>query len=80
MILKGKVHKFGDDINTDDIIAAQYLVTIDAKELGRHCMETIRSDFSSKVKPGDIIELEIEGIGILRNRVGQKPPNRDFKR
>ncbi len=55
MIIKGRVHKFADDINTDDIIAAKYLVSTDAKELGKHCMESIRPDFTAKVKPGDII-------------------------
>lgn len=55
MILKGKVHKLGDDINTDDIIAAKYLVSSDAKELGKHCMETIDPKFSQAVSPGDII-------------------------
>ncbi len=55
MIIKGRVHKFADDINTDDIIAAKYLVSSDEKELGRHCMETIAPDFSAKVSPGDII-------------------------
>jgi len=55
MIIKGKVHKFGDDINTDDIIAAKYLVTNDAKELGSHCMENIAPDFIKSVSPGDII-------------------------
>jgi 3-isopropylmalate/(R)-2-methylmalate dehydratase small subunit len=55
MIIKGRVHKFGDDINTDDIIAAKYLNTTDAKELGRHCMETIASDFVKNVSSGDII-------------------------
>ena len=55
MIIKGKVHKFGDDINTDDIIAAKYLVSTDPKELGKHCMETISPDFSQAVSPGDII-------------------------
>ena len=55
MIIKGKVHKFGDDVNTDDIIAAKYLVTTDEKELGRHCMENIAPDFVTKVHPGDII-------------------------
>jgi 3-isopropylmalate/(R)-2-methylmalate dehydratase small subunit len=55
MILKGKVHKFGDDINTDDIIAAKYLVSTDAQELGKHCMETIRANFIQSVSPGDII-------------------------
>lgn len=55
MIIKGKAHKFDDDINTDDIIAAKYLVSTDAKELGRHCMESIRPDFLSKISPQDII-------------------------
>jgi len=32
------------------------------------------------IQPGDIIELEVEGIGILRNRVGEKPPKRVFTR
>lgn len=55
MILKGKVHKFGDDVNTDDIIAAKYLVTTDPLELGKKCMETIAPDFSKEVARGDII-------------------------
>lgn len=55
MIIKGKVHKLGDDINTDDIIAAKYLVSTDARELGKHCLESVRPDFVSKVNTGDII-------------------------
>jgi len=55
MIIKGKVHKFGDNINTDDIIAAKYLVSTDERELGKHCMENIAPDFVSKVNKGDII-------------------------
>ena len=55
MIIKGKVHKFGDDINTDDIISAKYLVSTDPKELGSHCMEAIAPDFVKKVQPGDIM-------------------------
>jgi len=55
MVIKGKVHKFADDINTDDIIAAKYLVSTDAVELGKRCMETINPNFSQAVTPGDII-------------------------
>ncbi len=55
MLIKGKVHKLGDDINTDDIISAKYLVSTDAKELGRHCLESLKPDFAGKVNPGDII-------------------------
>jgi 2-keto-4-pentenoate hydratase/2-oxohepta-3-ene-1,7-dioic acid hydratase in catechol pathway len=32
------------------------------------------------IRPGDVIELEVEGIGILKNRVGEKPPRRTFRR
>jgi 3-isopropylmalate/(R)-2-methylmalate dehydratase small subunit len=55
MLLKGKVHKFGNNINTDDIIAAKYLISTDEKELGRHCMENIAPGFSHKVGKADII-------------------------
>lgn len=55
MILKGKTHKFGDDVNTDDIIAAKYLVTTDPVELGKKCMETIAPDFVKQLAKGDII-------------------------
>lgn len=54
-MVKGKVWKFGDNINTDDIIAARYLNTIDEKQLAAHCMETIMPDFPKKVQKGDII-------------------------
>jgi len=54
-MIKGKVHKFGNNINTDDIIAAKYLVSTDDKELGKHCMENISPNFSVKVNKGDII-------------------------
>lgn len=55
MIFKGRAWKFGDDINTDGIIPAKYLVTTDAKELGAHCLEGIDAEFSKKVSKGDII-------------------------
>jgi 3-isopropylmalate/(R)-2-methylmalate dehydratase small subunit len=79
MILKGKAHKFSDDINTDDIIAAKYLVTTDPVELGKKCMETITPDFTKQAAKGDIIAagknfgcgssrehapLAIKGLGI----------------
>jgi len=55
MIIKGKVHKFGNNINTDDIIAAKYLDSQDLKFLGSKCMENINRDFAKSVKKGDII-------------------------
>ncbi|MFH1715333.1 MAG: 3-isopropylmalate dehydratase small subunit [Elusimicrobiota bacterium] len=51
----GKVHKYGDNVNTDEIIPARYLNTSDSKELAAHCMEDIDKDFPKNVKPGDII-------------------------
>ncbi|MCL6635629.1 MAG: 3-isopropylmalate dehydratase small subunit, partial [Peptococcaceae bacterium] len=55
MELKGKVWKFGSDVDTDAIIPARYLNTSDPGELASHCMEDADPDFPSKVKPGDII-------------------------
>lgn len=52
---KGRSHKFGDDVNTDEIIPARYLNTTNREELARHCMEDADKDFAKKVKPGDII-------------------------
>ena len=55
MQINGKVWKFGDDIDTDVIIPARYLVTIDPSELAAHCMEDIDPEFAGKVQPGDVI-------------------------
>jgi len=55
MKLKGKVFKYGDNVDTDVIIPARYLNTSDPAELAKHCMEDIDKDFASKVEPGDII-------------------------
>ncbi len=55
MRLKGRVFKFGDNINTDEIIPARYLNTIDPDILGSHCMEDADPKFAKKVKKGDII-------------------------
>ena len=55
MILKGKAHKFGNNINTDEIIPARYLNTIDPKILGQHCMEDADAAFVKNINKGDII-------------------------
>ncbi len=55
MKLRGKVWKFGDNIDTDVIIPARYLNTSDPKELAKHCMEDADHEFVKKLKPGDII-------------------------
>lgn len=51
----GTVLKYGDNVDTDVIIPARYLNTIDKKELASHCMEDIDKDFTKKVKQGDIM-------------------------
>lgn len=55
MELKGKVWKFGADVDTDAIIPARYLNTSDPDELAKHCMEDADPGFAAKVRPGDII-------------------------
>jgi len=54
-MLKGKVHKYGADVNTDVIIPARYLSLSEPAELAKHCMEDIDKEFVNRVKSGDII-------------------------
>jgi len=54
-MLKGKVHKYGADVNTDVIIPARYLNLSEPAELAEHCMEDIDPEFLSRVKPGDVM-------------------------
>lgn len=56
--VKGRVHKYGDNVDTDVIIPARYLNTASHKELAAHCMEDIDKDFVSNVKEGDIMVAE----------------------
>ena len=55
MNIKGKAWKFGDDIDTDAIIPARYLISTDPQFLAAHCMEDADAEFPAKVKAGDII-------------------------
>lgn len=56
--VKGKVHKYGDNVDTDVIIPARYLNTASHKELAAHCMEDIDKEFVNNVKSGDIMVAE----------------------
>ena len=67
MKVKGSVHKFGDNVDTDVIIPARYLNKSDEAWLASHCMEDIDADFVNKVKPGDIMVAQANfGCGSSR--------------
>lgn len=55
MKTQGHVFKYGDNVDTDVIIPARYLNTADAKELAKHCMEDIDTEYVNNVQPGDIM-------------------------
>ena len=55
MKFRGKVWKFGDNIDTDAIIPARYLTTSDPDSLAAHCMEDADPEFVKKISVGDII-------------------------
>jgi 3-isopropylmalate/(R)-2-methylmalate dehydratase small subunit len=52
---RGRVFKYGDNVDTDVIIPARYLNNPEPEILAQHCMEDIDKDFVKKVKKGDII-------------------------
>jgi len=56
MKLKGKAHKFGDDVNTDYIISGRYkFKTLDMNELAKYVMEDLDPGFYKKIQKGDFI-------------------------
>ena len=55
MQAKGRVFKYGDNVDTDVIIPARYLNITDGFELAKHCMEDIDKDFVKNVQSGDIM-------------------------
>ena len=55
MQAKGKVFKYGDNVDTDVIIPARYLNITDGFELAKHCMEDIDKEFIKNVQKGDIM-------------------------
>ena len=67
MEARGSVFKYGDNIDTDVIIAARYLNTSDPKELAKHCMQDLDPTFVERVKPGDIMVAE-ENFGCGSSR------------
>jgi 3-isopropylmalate/(R)-2-methylmalate dehydratase small subunit len=55
MIFRGRVWRFGDDVNTDVIIPVRFTGGADPAEFAKHCMEGIDPQFPKKVHPGDIV-------------------------
>ncbi len=67
MLLHGKAWTFGDNVDTDQIIPARYLVTSDPEELAAHCLEDTAPEFKKKVSVGDIlVGLKNFGCGSSR--------------
>jgi 3-isopropylmalate dehydratase small subunit len=54
-VLKGRIWRFGDNVDTDQVIPAEYLVTMENAELARHAFAKVRPDFSERVMQGDVI-------------------------
>jgi 3-isopropylmalate/(R)-2-methylmalate dehydratase small subunit len=56
MQLRGRVWKYGDDINTDVLFPGKYTYTVtDPKEQAKHALEDLDPNFASQVQAGDII-------------------------
>ena len=67
MKLRGRAHKYGANVNTDEILPARYLNTSDPDELAEHCVEDIDREFRSRVQPGDFIVADTNfGCGSSR--------------
>jgi 3-isopropylmalate/(R)-2-methylmalate dehydratase small subunit len=63
----GKAWKFGENLNTDEIIPARFNLTIDEKELAKKAFCEIKPAFAPEVKPGDVIvALDNFGCGSSR--------------
>ena len=57
-MIRGIVHRYGSNVDTDVIIPARYLNTASEEELAAHCMEDIDPAFRSHVKAGDVLVAE----------------------
>ena len=53
--IKGRVHKYGDNIDTDVIIPARHCVSIREEDLAAHCLEDLDREFVNKVARGDVL-------------------------
>ena len=66
-MLKGIVHKYGANVNTDDIVPARYLNLVDGLDLAKHLFEDVDADFLKRYKKGDIVVADTNfGCGSSR--------------
>lgn len=65
----GNIFKFHNDVDTDQIIASQYLLYPTVEEMKSHTFESLDPAFASKVKPGDyVVAAENFGCGSSREQ------------
>ena len=65
----GKVYKFHNDVDTDQIIASQYLLYPTVEEMKAHTFESLDADFAANIKPGDfVVAAENFGCGSSREQ------------
>lgn len=65
--LRGRTHKYGKNVDTDVIIPGKYCNIIDPAELGKHALEGLDPEYTSKMKAGDIIVADTNfGCGSSR--------------
>lgn len=76
MQAKGRVFKYGDNVDTDVIIPARYLNSSDPAELATHCMEDIDKEFVNKVNRGDIIVADKTLAAVLPGNTHPLPLRR----
>ena len=70
----GTIFKFHNDLDTDQIIASQYLLLPNLDEMKGHAFESLDPDFSKKVKPGDfVVGGENFGCGSSREQAPGLP-------
>jgi 3-isopropylmalate/(R)-2-methylmalate dehydratase small subunit len=67
MIVRGRVWKLGDNVDTDQLLPGRYLSLTDPQELAAHCLEDLVPHFHTQVRPGDIL-LAGENLGCGSSR------------
>ena len=53
--ITGRVHRLGDNVDTDAMLPGRYLALREPAALGAHCLEDLDPEFRTRVEPGDIL-------------------------